>query len=55
MRFVMECVSCGNARESSEGRDPAKLEEAIALIDEMGLVCRECHGEVTMRIAEGGD
>ena len=54
MRFVIECVNCGNRNESPEGRDPAKLEEAVELIDEMGLACRKCDGEVTMRIAEGG-
>ena len=54
MRFVMECVNCGNLQESPEGRDPAKLEEAIELINAMGIVCRKCEGEVTMRVAEGG-
>ncbi|GAH74162.1 unnamed protein product [marine sediment metagenome] len=51
MRFVMECVGCGNQRESPEGRDPAKLEETIELIDAMGLACRKCGEEVTMRVA----
>ena len=50
MWFVMECVNCGNRVESPEGRDPAQLEKAIELIDAMGLACKKCHGEVTMRI-----
>jgi len=54
MRFVMECVNCANRVESPEGRDPAKLQEAVELIDEMGLRCRECHGELTMRVGEEG-
>lgn len=54
MRFRIECMECGNAQESPEGRDPTKLEEANDLIDQMGLLCRECHGPVTMRLAEGG-
>ena len=54
MRFVMECVGCGNQHESPEGRDPTRLEEAIELIDEMGLVCRKCGGEVTMRVHAAG-
>ena len=54
MRFVIECVNCGNARESPEGREPGNLEAAIEVVDQMGLACRECHGEVTVRVAKGG-
>jgi len=54
MRFVMECVFCGSRRESPEGRDPAELEELLDVVDELELVCRECEGGVTVRVAEEG-
>jgi hypothetical protein len=50
VRFTMECVNCGNRVVSLEGRKQDDLEEAIYLIDAMGLRCRECDGEVTARI-----
>jgi len=50
VRFTMECVNCGNRVVSLEGRKQDDLEEAIYLIDVMGLRCRECDGEVTARI-----
>jgi hypothetical protein len=53
MRFVMECVNCGNRVESPEGRDPKLLEEAIEVVDEMELVCRHCEGALAFR-TEGG-
>jgi hypothetical protein len=51
MTFVIECLVCGNSKESPEGRDPAKLEEIIAVMDEMELVCRQCDGPITVRVA----
>jgi hypothetical protein len=49
----MECVNCGNRVVSPEGRWPDDLQEVVRLIDQIGLRCRECHGEVTARIDEG--
>lgn len=51
MTFVIECLVCGNSKESPEGREPAKLEEIIAVMDEMELVCRRCQGPITVRVA----
>jgi hypothetical protein len=51
MRFVIECLVCGNSTESPEWRDPAELEEMIALMDEMELVCGRCQGPITARVA----
>jgi hypothetical protein len=54
MRFVLECVVCGKQVRSPGGWDPAKLEEMVELMDEMGLVCRECKGTVTARCDYSG-
>lgn len=51
MTFVIECLVCGNSKESPEGRDPAMLEEIISVMDDMELVCRKCQGPVTVRTA----
>lgn len=51
MKFVIECLVCGNQTESPEGRDPAKLEEMIEVMDAMDLVCRRCQGPITARVA----
>jgi hypothetical protein len=51
MTFVIECLLCGISKESPEGRDPARLEEIISVMDEMELVCRRCEGPITVRVA----
>jgi hypothetical protein len=49
MRFVVECVVCGRSVTTREEMDPARLEEAIELVDGVGCVCRACGGGVTVR------
>ena len=51
MTFVIECLVCRNTIESPEGRDPAELEDVIAVMDEMEFVCRWCQGPITVRVA----
>lgn len=46
MRFKMTCLDCGHSGTSPEGRDAEKFQEFLALIAEMGLVCKECGGEI---------
>jgi len=50
MRWRIECMECGNAVDSPEGRDQGDLQEACELCVEMDLHCRKCDGPVTMRV-----